>query len=268
MNGHTPAHCAFFVFVLVFVLLTAIFSVPAFAQVVCDDGNGPLNPAQPSGITPAEIIERFAAKDTTFKAARDQYGYTLDVTIETLDGSQISGAYRQLSEIMLNDKGARVERPTFAPQNTLREITITEEDLDDIHDRLPFTLTTEELQLFSVMYVGRQHVDELDTYVFDLAPNNVKRERNLFQGRVWVDDRDLMIVKTCGKTGGDENVGSRNRNAPANLTPEFVTYREQIDGKFWFPTYSRADQILHFPRRNVHIREIVKYSNYKRLVSH
>lgn len=262
MNGRTPALCA----IVVFALLSAIFSVPVFAQVVCDDGNGPLNLGQPSGITPAEIIERFAAKEATYKAAREQYGYTLDVTIETLDGSQISGAYRQVSEITLNDKGARVERPTFAPQNTLREITITEEDLDDIHDRLPFALTTEELKLFSVMYVGRQRVDELDTYVFDVAPNNAKKEKNLFQGRIWVDDRDLMIVKTCGKTRRDENVGSRNRNAPADLTPEFVTYREQIDGKFWFPTYSRADQVLRFPRRNVHIREIVKYTNYKRFV--
>jgi hypothetical protein len=264
MNGRTPARCAIFLFILV----NTVFSVPLFAQVVCDEGNGPLNPAQPSGMTPDEIIQRFATKETTFKAAREHYGYTLDVTIETLDGSQINGAYRQVSEIMLNDQGARVEKPTFAPQNTLREITMTKDDLDDIHDRLPFPLTTEDLQLFSLIYVGRQHVDELDTYVFDVAPKNVKKEKSLFQGRVWVDDRDLMIVKTCGKTRRDENVGSRNRNAPANLTPEFVTYREQIDGKFWFPTYSRADEVLHFPRRNVHIREIVKYSNYKPFVSH
>src|SRR5579872_980779 len=214
MSGRTPTRCA------VFLLVNALFSVPLFAQVVCNDGNGPLNAAQPSGITSDEIIQRFAAKETTFKAARDHYGYTLDVTIETLDGSQIDGAYRQVSEIRLNDRGAPVEKPTFAPQNTLREITITKDDLDDIHDRLPFPLTTEDLQLFSLLYVGRQHVDELDTYVFDVAPKNAKKEKSLFQGRIWVDDRDLMIVKTCGKTRRDQNVGSMNRNAPANLTPE------------------------------------------------
>jgi hypothetical protein len=43
-----------------------------------------------------------------------------------------------------------------------------------------------------------------------------------------------------------------------------VTYREQIDGQYWFPTYTRADDDLHFKSGDVHIREIIKYTNYKR----
>jgi outer membrane lipoprotein-sorting protein len=109
-----------------------------------------------------------------------------------------------------------------------------------------------------VTYVGQQHVDELDTYVFDVSPKPGKNDKDRFRGRIWVDDRDLMIVKTCGKTRTDANSGNR-----ADVTPTFVTYRQQIDGQFWFPTYARADQLLHFPRQNVYIREVVKYSNYK-----
>ena len=144
-------------------------------------------------------------------------------------------------------------------------------DLDDIRDRLPLVLRAEEMSLYSVTYVGSQHVDQLDTYVFDVAPKNPKpgtskKEPNRFQGRVWVEARDLAIVKTCGKTRSGENTGSWGKNS-ANLTPTFVTYREQIDGKYWFTTYARADEFLQFANGGVHLREFVKYSNYKAVPS-
>jgi hypothetical protein len=237
-----------------------------FAQGVCDEGNGPLNPARPSGIAPAEIIQKFAAKEATFKAARDRYGYTLDVMIQTLNNyGQVDGEYQQISEIALNDFGKRVERTTFAPLSTLRKVSLSEDDLDDIRERLPFALTPEELPLFAVSYAGRQHVDQLNTYVFDVVPKNAKKEKKLFEGRIWVDDQDLMIVKTCGKPREDENANSTKKNAIVNLAPLFVTYREQIEGQFWFPTYSRADELLRFPKNFVHVREVVKYSNYRPL---
>jgi hypothetical protein len=259
------SHRAFSCFA-VFVLASLMLSVSLFAQGVCDKGNGPLNPAQPSGITPPEIIQKFAAKEATFKAARDRYGYTLNVTVQTLNKyDQVDGEYQQISEIVLNDVGKRVEKTTFAPQNTLRSISLSQDDLDDIRERLPFALTPDELPRFSVSYAGRQHVDELDTYVFDVSPKNAKKEKKLFEGRIWVDDQDLMIVKTCGKPREDENANSKKKNAVANLAPSFVTYREQFEGQFWFPTYSRADELLRFPMNFVHVREVVKYSNYKLL---
>jgi hypothetical protein len=259
------SHRAFSYFA-VFVLASLMLSASLFAQGVCDEGNGPLNPAQPSGITPAEIIQKFAAKEATFKAARDRYGYTLNVTVQTLNNyGQVDGEYQQVSQITLDDIGKRVEKTTFAPQNTLRSISLSQDDLDDIHERLPFALTPEELPQFSLSYSGRQHVDELDAYVFDVSPKNVKKEKKLFEGRIWVDDQDLMIVKTCGKPREDENANSRKKNAIVNLAPVFVTYREQFEGQFWFPTYSRADELLRFPKNFVHVREVVKYSNYKLL---
>jgi hypothetical protein len=98
-------------------------SASLLAQTVCDIGNQPLNSAQPSGITPAEIIQKFAAQESTFKAARIRYGYTLDVTIQTLTvAGRIDGAYHQVSEIVLGSNGAPVEKVTFAPQSTLRRI--------------------------------------------------------------------------------------------------------------------------------------------------
>jgi hypothetical protein len=260
MNRRTIRNCA--------VLLLISLAVPGalFAQGVCDQGNGPLNPAQPSGITPAEIVQKFAAKEAAFKTARDRYGYTLNVTIQTLDNyGEVDGEYRQTSEVVMEDSGKRMERTTFAPESTLRKISLSEDDLDDIHERIPFPLTSAELPALSISYAGHQHVDQLNTYVFNVSPKDAKKGKKLFEGRIWVDDQDLAIVKTCGKPRADENPNPKKKNAVVNLTPVFVTYREQFDGQMWFPTYSRADEFLPFVKDSVHIREVVKYSNYKLL---
>jgi hypothetical protein len=117
------------------------------------------------------------------------------------------------------------------------------------------------LPKYDIIYVGQQKVDELDTYVFDVAPKHYDKNGGprFFQGRIWVDNRDFQIVKTCGK-----NVPDIHKKNSENLTPKFVTYREQIDGEYWFPTYTKADDYLRFQTGDVHVREVVKYSNYKR----
>ena len=252
--------------IAVLLLLGLLPCVRLFAQGVCDPGNGPLNPALPTGIAPSGIIQEFSVKEAKFKAARERYGYSLDVSVQTLDNNgRVDGEYQQTSVVTLNDFGKRVENTTFAPLSTLRRLSLSQDDMDDIRQRLPFALTPEELPHFSISYVGRQRVDQLNTFVFDVSPKITKKEKKLFEGRIWVDDLDLMIVKTCGKPREDENVNSTKKNVIVSLTPVFVTYREQFDEQFWFPTYSRADELLRFPRGFVHIREVVKYSDYKPL---
>jgi hypothetical protein len=254
---------------------TGVFLFAVLAPVVlpgqsnCEEGDAVLNPAPPQGIRVLEIIQKFAAKESVFRQARDNYTYTQDVTVQTVDGRSVDGEYRQTSDISYDDKGDRVETVTFAPRNTLVRVKMTQEDFDDIRNRMPFVLTTEELPRYDVVYAGQQHVDEIDTYVFDMAPKTMKEGKRYFQGRIWVDDHDLQIVKTCGKNVSTVagKSGKKPDSSQENLTPKFVTYREQIDGEYWFPTYMRADDILHFSGHDVHIREIIKYTNYKRLGS-
>jgi len=74
-----------------------------------------------------------------------------------------------------------------------------------------------------------------------------------------VDDRDLQIVKSEGKQVPEVN----NKKGQENLFPRFTTYREQIDGKYWFPTFTMADDTLYFSNGPVHIKEILRYTNYK-----
>jgi hypothetical protein len=223
---------------------------------------GPLNPAKLNGITPDEIIQRFAAKEKEFKEAREHYTYRQSVKVQTLDGDVVDGEYEQQFDITFDDRGHKVKTVIYAPQPTLRRITMTTEDVNDIENNLPFVLTSDEIGDYDILYVGQQQEDELHCYVFDIAPKKIVGRNRYFQGRIWVDDHDFQIVKTYGKT-----VPDIRKKREENLFPKFTTWREQIDGKYWFPTYTRADDVLHFSTGDVQIREIVKYTNYKKFGS-
>jgi hypothetical protein len=120
-------------------------------------------------------------------------------------------------------------------------------------------LTTGELPKYDIKYVGREQVDELSTYVFDVTPKKIEKNLRYFQGRIWVDDRDLNIVKSDGKAVPD--IRKKNNE---HLFPRFETFRENIEGNYWFPTYTRSNDVLHFSSGDVGIRMSVRYQNYKR----
>ncbi|MBI2679223.1 MAG: hypothetical protein HYX28_10630 [Candidatus Koribacter versatilis] len=231
----------------------------AFAQ--DDPTTASVNPAPPSGISVDQVIQKFAAKEAEFKLARDNYTYRQTVSVQTLDGDTVDGEYRQVSDILFDAQGKRTENIVFAPMSTLQRVSMSPEDQEDIRKTMPFVLTTQEIPDYNIKYNGQQRVDELDTYVFEVSPLRMTPGRRYFQGRIWVDQQDLQIVMTHGKPVPDLRKGSEN------LFPKFTTYREQIDGKYWFPTYTRADDYLQFKRGPVHIREIIKYTDYKRFGS-
>jgi hypothetical protein len=236
-------------------LASSLAVVPASAQ------EGPLENTPPTGTTPEEIIKRFAAKETEFAKARDQYTYRQDVKVQTVDGETVDGEYHEVFDVMFDDKGHRIENVVFAPQSSLTKIFMSQEDFQDIRHRLPFVLTTEDLPEYNILYVGQQKEDELECYVFDIAPKKIEGKKRYFQGRVWVDNNDFQIVKTYGKTVPDIREKHGNQE---NLFPKFTTWRQQIDGQYWFPVYTKADDELHFKMEDVHIKEIVKYEDYKR----
>ena len=216
----------------------------------------------PTGITPEQIIQRFAAKEKEFQEARDNYTFRQDVRVQTLDGDTVTGEYREVFDVTYDNQGRHLENVVYAPQSTLSEIMMSPEDLQDIRHLLPFVLTSDEIPEYDILYVGQQQEDELHCYVFDIAPKKIEGKKRYFQGRVWVDNQDLQIVKTSGKTVPD--IRKKNNE---NLFPKFTTWREQVDGRYWFPAYTLADDTLHFKMNDVHIREIVKYTDYKRFGS-
>jgi hypothetical protein len=241
-----------------------LLSLPAVAQ----KGEGPLDPSPPTGITPQEIIQKFAAKETQFKEARDNYTYRQSIRIETPEDG---GRFEQTWDVLFDDTGRRVENVVFAPQSSLQLVSMSREDFEDIRNVLPFVLTSAEIPLYDISYVGHQRQDELTTYVFDIRPKQIQPGKRYFDGRIWVDDHDFQIVKTSGRTVPEFRAGNTKgkkvKAGQENLFPAFTTWREQIDGQYWFPTYTRADDTLHFTTGDVRIREIIKYENYKRFGS-
>jgi len=250
--------------VLFFALVVCIsLASPALAQ------EGPLENAPPKGITAEEIIQRFAAKEKEFKEARDQYTYRQDITVKTLDGSTTTGEYHEVFDVLFDDKGRRMENVVFAPQSSLEQggLSLDEGDVQDFRNRLPFVLTSDEIPEYNILYVGQQAEDELHCYVFDIAPKQIAGKKRYFQGRIWVDDQDFQIVKTYGQAVPEIRDTKKRGNKEEHLYPKFTTWRQRIDGKYWFPTYTRADDTLHFNMNDIHIREIVKYEDYKRFGS-
>jgi hypothetical protein len=236
-----------------------LLSLPVFAQ----EGEGVLNNIPPKGITVDALIQHYASKEKEFKAAREQYTWTQSVKVQTIEGSSVDGEYLQVFDVVFDDRGRRVAQVKFAPQNTLSRIQMTQEDLDDIEKRMPFTMTIDDLPSYNVKYMGQQQQDELNCYVFDLSPKKIDKGQRYFEGRIWVDDHDFQIVKTYVKNVPDVV----KKKGQENLFPRFTTWREQIDGKYWFPTYTKVDDNLHFTLGDIHIRQVVKYENYRRFGS-
>jgi hypothetical protein len=219
----------------------------------------------PNSNTPdtQEIIRRFAAKEKEFKTARDNYTYRQIVKVEELGmNGDVGGTYQIQEDVIFTPSGERIEKVVYAPMSTLRHIGLSPEDEKDLRSIQPFVLTTDDLTKYDIQYQGRQKVDEITTFVFRVGPKTIEKGQRYFEGQIWVDDRDFQIVKSYGKA-----VPDIRKKGQENLFPRFETYREQIDGKYWFPTWTGADDTLHFSTGAQRIRMIVKYENYKQFRS-
>jgi hypothetical protein len=215
---------------------------------------------EPPSIPADQIIQQFAQHEGEFKAERENFTYVQSFVIQTIDADgEPDGEYRMTSDITFTPAGKRYEVVTSAPPPTLERISLSEQDLDDLRNVQPFVLTPDELPKYDVTYVGREQVDEISAYVFDVGPKKIEKNQRYFQGRIWVDDKDLEVVKTFGKAVPDIRKGNSE-----NVFPRFETYRENIEGHFWFPTYTHSDDVLNFKSGGVHIRMSVRYSNYRR----
>ncbi len=208
---------------------------------------------------PEEIIKAFSAKESEFYDAWKQYAYRqiANIHILSVNGYKTNERMTLVSEIVFNDDGTREVR-LVSRQGGLRSVAWTPEDTEVINNIQPFALTTKELPLYDLKYEGKEKADELDCYVFSVKPKQTKGGRIYFQGRIWVDDQDLQIVKTIGKP-----VPQRRENQ----FPEFETIRQVIDDRYWFPVWTRADSSLNFPSQVVRVEETITYEDYKRFGS-
>ena len=256
-NARRPSRVASATLLLVLYLLVAA----AQAQTDCAEGNGVLDMTQPKNMTVDELIQKFSAGEKKVREARTRYTYTQDVMVQTLNENKVDGQFHEIATVSYDGKGRRAENVTFAEQSTLRQVQLTQTDFDDIRIFMQWILTSDEVTQYKLTYAGQQHVDDLDTYVFHVEPKKEEKNQRYFEGRIWVDNRDFQVVKLCGKSVPD--VVHVKKHQPMDIRPSFVGYRQFIDGN-WFPAYARVDDTLHFQVQSIHLREVVKLTNYKR----
>lgn len=236
------------------ILVLSSLSTPLWAQA---QTSGPNSVAIP----PAEverIIKAFTTKESQFRHALNEYSFKRDAVLQSLGmGGQVTGEYHRVSLFTFDDAGARYEKISYFPMPSFTQVT--QEDLEDLGGIQPFALEPAKIPQYDFKYVGKDKIDELSLYVFDVSPKVIpdpkKSKERFFIGRIWVDDQDLQIVKTKGKGVPETKV---------NKFPTVETYREQIDGRYWFPTYSYADEELVFEKGDpLHIRMKVRYSDFE-----
>lgn len=241
----------------------------SFTPMPLDSGFGRLDLTEPA--TPAdEIIKNFAAKETEFQDALNHYTYRREARVQTIDDdtNKVDGEWYQVDDVTFDPTGRRMEKTVFAPESSLERVMMSPSDLQDIQKGYPFVLTTAEIAQYNVKYVGKQQVDEVKCYVFDVAPKQIEKNKRYFLGRIWVDATDLQIVVTNGRMVPDDT-----RKGKEDLHPPFMTWRQQIDGHYWFPVYTKGEGTLHFSggsgymSQDVHMRDTIKYTDYKRFGS-
>jgi muconolactone delta-isomerase len=239
--------------VVAFLFLFLSASPSLFAQGSGNTAAGDLPPAEVN-----RIITAFTQKEGQFRRALNQYSFKRDAIIQSLGmGGQVTGEYHRVSYFTFDDQGNRYEKISYFPMPSFQ--SVTQEDIDDLGGIEPFALEPSKTSQYDFRYVGKEKIDELNLYVFDVSPKVMpdpkKSKERRFTGRVWVDDQDLQIVKTKGK-GVPET--------KKNKFPIVETYREHIDGRYWFPTYSYADEELVFDSGDtLHVRMKVKYSDFE-----
>jgi hypothetical protein len=206
----------------------------------------------------ANIVKQFTQKETEFAAARESYTYRQTSKIEEVEPP--GGSYEIVEEVTFDDRNKRTSRVLRAPVQSLQNIVMTHEDEEDLRNVMPFVMTNNDADQYTINYVGREQVDEISCYVFSVKPKALTKDRKrYFDGQIWVDDQDLQIVKTFGRATGYLRRGEDQQ------FPKFETYRQQIDGKFWFPVYTYADDTLHFKDGpSQRIKQVIKYDRYKK----
>ena len=237
-----------------------------FTPMALDSGFSHMDVTPPS-TPPEQIIKEFSAKETEFQEALNHYTYRRVARVQTVDDdtSKVDGEWYEVDDVVFADDGRRTEKTVFAPESTLQRVMMSPSDLQDIQHGYSFVLTTDAITQYDVKYVGRQKVDEVDCYVFDVSPKQIVKNKRYFLGRVWVDQTDLQIVVTNGRMVPDDT-----KKGSEDLHPPFMTWRAQVDGHYWFPVYTKGEGILHFSgghgylSEDVHMRDVIKYTDYKR----
>ncbi len=218
-------------------------------------------PAAPPSLPEAEIIKRFSQKEDEYLVARSRFTYRRTVRIQEFDpDGETSGEFVLVTQPARDADGKLYEKVVERPHSTLKRLFLRAEDLEGLERMPAFPLTTSQLAKYDLKYLGKEQVDEIDCYIFQVKAKVVERTKAYFDGVVWVDAKYLEVVKTYGKWVTELGDFHAIAELPFSL---FETYRENVNGKFWFPDYSRSDDTLNLKGLEIPVRMVIKWTDFK-----
>ena len=219
-------------------------------------------PIPPSLRTPESIIAKFITAEAQVRDALNQHTFKRDVVLQTIGpGGEVTGEYIRNSQFLFDDKGNRIERVTFHPPSTIREMRITKEDIQDLAGAQLLGIDISESSKYRLSYAGEDAVAGRRVYLLTVEPASVPDPHHMsnryFSGQVWIDAQTFQILKIKGV------VEPRGKQR----FPIFETWREPMTASLFLPSRTLADDVLHFPNRDVHYRIQVRYYDYKLFAS-
>jgi hypothetical protein len=219
----------------------------------------PPNKPEPPPIPPEQIIQRFAAKEDEMLRAFTGYGFQKSVRLEEIGpDNKPAGQIEIVTQQIVAPDGRHYEKTIRRTESTLHYLQVERGDPDLLASTPLFPLTTSQLSKYDISFEGKQPLDELSVYAFAVKPRSLDRTHAYFSGTVWVDQEDLVIVKTIGKWISEMG------DVTSSVLPFtiFETYRQQVGKDLWFPAYSRSDESIPEGNITVPIRIIIRWTNY------
>src|SRR6266403_1318968 len=218
-------------------------------------------PAAPPTLPEVEIVKSFSQKEDQYILWRTRYTYRKTIRIQEFgaDGRP-SGEFVLVTQPGRDVEGKVFEKVVERPRSTLHHLFLRSEDLEGIQRIPAFPLTSSQLAKYDLKYLGKEQVDEVDCYIFQAKPRGVERVKAYFDGIVWVDAKYLEVVKTYGRWVTDQGDVHAMANLPFSM---FETYRENVEGKYWFPSYSRSADTLNLNGEQIPVRIVIKWTDFK-----
>jgi hypothetical protein len=214
----------------------------------------------PPPIPSEDIIKQFSQKEEEYRVAREAYTYRKTIRVQEFgEDGKPAGDYQITVEPAVGSDGKTYEKIVDQSHSTLRFLNFEPEDLETLLAVPAFPLTPGQIDKYDLQYVGKEQVDEVNCYMFQVKPKRVERTRAYLEGVVWIDDHDLAVVKTYGKWVTELG----DVHSPVLPFTLFDTYRENVQGKFWFPNYARSDDSIRRKNGELRLRLTVRWTDYK-----
>ncbi len=208
---------------------------------------------------PQEILAAAAANGAKAAAALRGYTYNTELTLQTISAADvITGSYFHLSKIGYSQDGSRQERVVEEKSTLPRDFFLSSNAVNSLIRVYEFNLTPETLAQYEINYIGRERLDEIDTYAFDVRPavklpDPDKSRDRYVKGRIWIDEQDLQVVKVEGEPVPEQS---------SHRGTKFETYF-QNHGKYWFPAYATADDDLRVGHTVTRVIVRVRFTGYE-----